>query len=145
MDIAKIKNTLKGISDKTQKINHHLIFDLIDKRKFNNGILNFLKNTLPQLSEDNPFYESEKVKNYLASVDISQLQITFDDFIVLLNKIIEKDSQSVIQIFKKELSIKSKIYKFESVFGDIVYPFYDAIFFIETEDDYLLFCIGYAD
>lgn len=148
-NINKIKDLLAEVSFKTQDVNHNLIYDIFIEQKDQIKKSDFLTEKIKEISENFSWDKEGVLKDNIRSIINENKylsQVSFNVFIDNIKEIIKGEyAERVAKIIKEEIPRKVVIKKIDSEVVDLIYPFFELIFLLESESKYLLISLGYAD
>ncbi len=146
----KIKEVLESISNKTQQVNYNLIYDLYTVSKSRCKDKNeFFINILPEITDDFSWDNENVVRKnkneILTNTKFSDI-ISYKDFIDKTISLVEQDYRKNLEnILKEEFPRNVDVVAIKKDIIDYIYPFFDVVFVVETNEEYALLAIGYGD
>jgi hypothetical protein len=146
--MERIIELLDRIKNETQEINHNFIYDFLAKNKEDVSRNDFLTNSLKKISNDYEYGENEILtgdpSEILRNKKYSE-NISFGDFVDYLIKTIPVGYKNELITAFDDFVSRAEIYKFDYDIVELIYPYFDNIFFIETQNNYIVFSLGYVD
>lgn len=145
----KIIKLLEKIETTTREINKNFIFDFLFGNKAELSKDDFFEKSLLKISDDYKWDErkilSSNLKEILNNPEYN-LKIFYNE---LITNLAETIPAGYMDELGKLLSLNqipvALINKFTIKSVSLVYPYFDNIFFIETQDQYIFFSLGYID
>lgn len=145
----KIIELLEKVKLETQDINKSFIYDFLIGNKEEVTKKDFLENSLNEMSNNYEWDEQKVLSNNIATILDDQkfsTVITFEEFIKDLEITISlKSINELKEIFVMNNISKGKINKFTLDSVGLIYPYFDNIYFFDTQNQYILFSLGYVD